>query len=89
MEQLDDRKVQCGHTDPAPAGQPGAEITAAAPRLTSVFGAAGLKVIDRSPEWVPIVLVDRQGECGSGHGVRDVRNGSPDDGPRLREFRVV
>ena len=70
-------------------GQRAEDITAAAPRLASALGAAGLKVTDRSPGWATIVLVDRQGECGSGDGVSDIQNGSPDNDPRLRELRVA
>jgi hypothetical protein len=70
-------------------GQRAADITAAAPRLASALGAAGLKVTNRSPGWATIVLVDRQGECGSGDSVSDIRNGSPDNDPRLRELRAA
>ena len=44
--------------------------------------AAGLKVTNREAGWVTAVLVDLQGECGSG-------DGRPDNRPRLPELRVA
>jgi hypothetical protein len=64
-------------------GRPTAARWAAAPRLACALRAAGLKVPNRGTGWVTTVLVDLQGECGSG-------DGRPDNRPRLpRASRCV
>src|SRR4051794_15278600 len=68
-------------------GQRAADIMAAAPRLASALGAAGLEVTDRGGGWAAVVLMDLRDECGNGLG--DRRNGGAGNGPRLPELRVA
>jgi len=68
-------------------GQRAADIMAAAPRLASALGAAGLKVTDRDAGWVTIVLIDLRDECGNGFG--DMRDGGAGKRPRLSTLRVA
>jgi hypothetical protein len=56
---------------------------------SAALGVAGLKITNREAGWVNTVMVDPQGDCGSGDGDGGFRGGHPVNFPPTRELRAA